>query len=32
MSADLILRNGPGCVKIAWEARNWGRDGAFCAH
>jgi hypothetical protein len=24
--------NGPGRVKIAWEARNWGFDGAFCAH
>jgi hypothetical protein len=21
--------NAPGRVKIAWEARNWGRDGAF---
>src|SRR5260370_832255 len=23
---------GPGRVKMAWEARNWGRDGVFCAH
>jgi len=30
-AAPLWSAAGPGRVKIAWEARNWSCDGAFCA-